>query len=122
MPHIHVEYSNNIKNIDAKKVLKALNQCLFATGHVSSALDIKSRAVCQQDWLIGLEPDETQAYVHIKLSLLSGRSMETQAEISAQLLQALQQALPVQLNMTVQMCVEVLEMSKTTYSKQLVQA
>lgn len=122
MPHIHVEYSDNLNNVEPQKVLVALNTALFESGHVSSALDIKSRAVCQHDWLVGIEQDKTQAYIHIKLSLLNGRSLDTQAEISAQLLEALQQVIPEQQGMSVQMCVEVLEMNKASYSKQLVRA
>lgn len=119
MPHIHLEYSDNLENFDARPVLLALNQALFATGHVTAATDIKSRATCQSDYLIGLG-DENQAYVHAKVSLLSGRDLKTKTEISNQLLLTLQQLLLQQSHLTVQLCVEILEMEKACYGKTVV--
>ncbi|RKG29396.1 5-carboxymethyl-2-hydroxymuconate Delta-isomerase [Acinetobacter tianfuensis] len=116
MPHIHVEYSDNVQ-LNVPQVLAALNAALFASGHVSSALDIKSRALCQKDYLIGFSPDPQQAYVHVKLSILTGRSLNIQQQMSAALLQALQQNVPQPSAVTVQLCVEVLEMEQAVYSK-----
>jgi len=119
MPHIHLEYSDNLKDFHSQPVLLGLNQALFATGHVNVATDIKSRAICQNDYLIGLG-ESNQAYVHVKVSLLSGRDLNTKTEISNQLLLALQQLLPKQMHLTVQLCVEILEMEKACYSKNVV--
>lgn len=116
MPHLHVEYSDNLQ-LEVAPVLMALNQALFDTGLVGSAQDIKSRAVRQSDYLIGLSSDSQQAYVHVKLSILTGRSIEIQQQMSEILLQALQASVTVQAGMSVQMCVEVLEMQKALYSK-----
>lgn len=122
MPHIHLEYSDNLQPFDAQPVLMALNRAFFDSGYASSALDIKSRAVCQQDYLIGLEQNRSQAYLHVKVSLLTGRSIDVQKEISERLLNALQQHVPAQSGLSIQMCVEMLEMNKETYSKQIVEA
>lgn len=119
MPHIHLEYSDNLKDFHSQPVLLGLNQALFATGHVNVATDIKSRAICQNDYLIGLG-ESNQAYVHVKVSLLSGRDLNTKTDISNQLLLALQQLLPKQTHLTVQLCVEILEMEKACYSKNVV--
>lgn len=121
MPHIHLEYSDNLKDFQAQPVLLGLNQALFATGHVKAAADIKSRAICQRDYLIGLG-ESNQAYVHAKVSLLSGRDLQTKTEISNQLLSTLQQLLPKQADLTVQLCVEILEMEKVCYGKTVVAA
>lgn len=119
MPHIHLEYSENLQPFDAKPVLAALNRAFFESGHVSDLSDIKSRAVCQQAYLIGLGEDGREAYLHAKVSLLTGRSIAVQQEISALLLQALQQQVPARDNLRIQACVEMLEINKETYSKHI---
>lgn len=121
MPHVHLEYSDNLKPFDVQPVLEALNRAFFESGHVSSALDIKSRAVCHQDYVIGLKHDATQAYLHVKVSLLTGRSIAVQKEISGILLNVLQANVPARTGMHIQMCVEMQEMNQETYSKHIVQ-
>lgn len=121
MPHIHLEYSNNLAAFQPQPILLGLNQALLATGHVKAATDIKSRAVAQTDFVIGLG-ETSQAYVHVKVSLLSGRDLATKKEISDQLLLALQQLLPAQPDLTVQLCIEILEMEKACYGKTIIPA
>jgi 5-carboxymethyl-2-hydroxymuconate isomerase len=119
MPHIHLEYSDNIENLETKPILLALNKALVEGAYVGSANDIKSRAIRQQDYVIGLR-DDSQAYVHAKVSLLTGRSVELQQAISQLLLTTLEQHLPQQSQVKLQICVEILEMQKTTYSKKII--
>ena len=119
MPHIHVEYSDNIENLEPKPLLLALNQAMLDGAYVKAANEVKSRAICQPDYVIGLA-DASQAYLHAKVSLLTGRSVELQQEISQLLLSTLEQHLPPQSQVKVQICVEILEMQKATYSKKIV--
>lgn len=114
MPHIHVEYSDNLE-IQARPLLKALNSALFTTGYINSIHDIKSRAVVQHEFVVGLDDQSIQAYVHTKVSLLTGRSIAVQKQISTVLLQVLQQH--VKSTVDLQLCVEIQEMNKETYSK-----
>jgi 5-carboxymethyl-2-hydroxymuconate isomerase len=118
MPHIHVEYSANVENLEVKPLLLAFNQAMLDGGYVSSALDVKSRAIRQDDFVIGIDAAD-QAYIHVKVSLLTGRSLELQQEISAKLLNVLKSLLPEQKN-SIQLCVEILEMNKQTYSKSVI--
>lgn len=119
MPHIHLEYSDNIENLETKPILLALNKALVEGAYVDSANDVKSRAICQHDYVIGFG-DASQAYVHAKVSLLTGRSVELQQEISQLLLTTLEQHLPKQSQVSLQICVEILEMQKATYSKKII--
>ena len=119
MPHIHLEYSANIENLDTKPILLALNQALVHGAYVSCANDVKSRAICQQEYVIGLN-DPTQAYMHAKVSLLTGRSLDVQQQISKLLLKTLEQQLQKYAQFNLQICVEILEMQKNTYSKKVV--
>lgn len=120
MPHIHLEYSDNLPSFEAKKVLKALNLAFFESGHVSDLSDIKSRAVRQDSYVIGSGEGSSEAYLHAKVSLLTGRSLAVEQEISELLLNVLQQQVPPVAGLQIQICVEMLEMNKETYSKQIV--
>ena len=119
MPHIYLEYSDNIENLETKPILLALNKALVEGAYVGSANEVKSRAICQHDYVIGFG-DASQAYVHAKVSLLTGRSVELQQEISQLLLTTLEQHLPKKSQVSLQICVEILEMQKTTYSKKII--
>ena len=119
MPHIHLEYSDNVENLDTQALLLLLNQGLVVANYVSFAHEIKSRAICQHEYLIGLgEPN--QAYVHAKVSLLTGRTEVVQQEISKLMLSLLLEHLPKQSDVSLQVCVEILEMQRSTYSKQII--
>ncbi|ALH95386.1 5-carboxymethyl-2-hydroxymuconate Delta-isomerase [Acinetobacter equi] len=119
MPHIHVEYSDNIENFEAKPLLTALNQCLVV-GEYATAVDIKSRAMCQKDYVIGIN-EQSQGYVHVKISLLTGRSLEIRQAISEKALGVLIEYLPKQSKVEIQACIEIIEMPKETYSKKIIQ-
>ncbi|ATO19673.1 5-carboxymethyl-2-hydroxymuconate isomerase [Acinetobacter sp. LoGeW2-3] len=120
MPHLHIEYSDNIQNLDVKPMLLGIHQALCAANYIQNPNDLKSRAICQQDYVIGVDLNTTQAYVHAKVSLLSGRSSELKQAISQCVLQVLQQHVPVQPGLTVQLCVEILDMPKDCYSKAII--
>lgn len=119
MPHLTVEYSGNLGLLEPKKLLHTLNQVMIQTGEFI-ATDIKSRAVRQDDFLVGLETSG-HAYIHVKVALLSGRSAETKADIASQLLSALQQVVQAIPAMTLQLCVEVLEIDRSSYAKAVIQ-
>lgn len=116
MPHIHIEYSANLAPFDAQPLLLALHQQCVAHSYVQHADELKSRAICQTDYLIGFA-DSAQAYLHAKVSLLSGRSLTLKQQIAQTVLQQLQQHCPVRENLNVQLCVEILEMDRECYLK-----
>ena len=119
MPHLHLEYSDNIENLEVKPLLRALNKSLIEGGYAQAGLDIKSRATCQIDYVIG-DDEPNQAYMHVKLSLLTGRSAELRQEIAACLLKVLVDESPKQAKVTVQFCVEIIEMQRDIYAKKIV--
>ena len=98
----------------------ASHQALFNAGYVSDPNDLKSRAIMQQDYVIGLNVVRDQAYVHAKVSLLSGRSVEVRQEISELVLDVMQQYIAPQPELKIQLCVEIIEMPKQTYSKAII--
>ena len=116
MPHIYLEYSDNITNLATQPILKSINQSLLEGGYVSAAQDLKSRAIQQTDYVIGLG-DPQEAYLHAKVALLCGRDEATKTEISDTVLKAIQTTFEKPKHLNVQVCVEIIEMPKFCYSK-----
>lgn len=120
MPHVQVEYSANIQSLDKIGLLKQINQALITTGLVQ-AQDVKTRITANSDYVIGLG-DTSQGYIHVQLSILSGRNETEKALLQDQVLIALQEfqaAAPQKLQ--VQLSSELIEMSKHFYRKAVVE-
>ncbi|WP_227613740.1 5-carboxymethyl-2-hydroxymuconate Delta-isomerase [Acinetobacter ursingii] len=79
MPHVIVDYSANLKDFEPRPLLLQINTALVETGYCE-ALDIKSRAHMDDVFVIGLGAEQ-QAYVHVKVYLLSGRDQQQKQEI-----------------------------------------
>ena len=47
MPHIHLEYSDQLQALEMKPLLSRINRTLVENGLFGNASDIKSRAFCQ---------------------------------------------------------------------------
>lgn len=86
MPHVIVDYSENLTGLNAKQLLEEINTTLVET-ELFSPEDIKSRARKDDVFLIGLGAD--QAYIHVKAYILSGRTAEQKQLMGEQLLAAL---------------------------------
>ena len=115
MPHLTVEYSDNLPQFEANKALMALNQTLVASGQFEE-IDIKSRAVRFDQFLVGTSTTH-RAFVHAKLALLSGRTVETKQALSKNLLDALQAICVGPVGLNVQLCVEVQDIERESYAK-----
>lgn len=119
MPHVIVEQSANIQKLNAIDLLTKINQTLFATGSIAQRNDIKARLRVDQDFVIGAGHNN-QAYIHVKIYLLSGRTLEQKQQISHDVLDVLQQFEDFDANqLEVQLCVEIIEMDRAVYQKQL---
>jgi 5-carboxymethyl-2-hydroxymuconate isomerase len=121
MPQMIIEYSDNIQNLDKEAMLVGLNHALFDTGLVHQPADIKSRIRENSDFLIGFG-EEPQAYIHVRLAIMSGRS-DDQKNIMADRLSGFLQGFEAYeaKGLTVQLCVEIAEMPKEHYRKVKVQ-
>ena len=120
MPHLTLEFTNNLSGFDAQKALLHMNKALFGSGHFDEA-DIKSRAIAFDCFVIGTSP-ENRAFIHAKLAVLSNRPPAVRQALSAMLLQELSGLLPEQPGLHVQVCVEILEIERDTYSKNVLKA
>lgn len=115
MPHLHMEYTANLPQLDADKALLRLNQSLVASGQFSE-FDIKSRAVKVESFRVGTGSGE-RAFVHVKLALLSGRTAEIKQQLSENLLAVLQDLAEWPTAVAVQLCVEILDIDRESYTK-----
>lgn len=119
MPHIHLEYSQNIENFDVQKVLHASVQGMLNTQLFECAEDIKARAYCNEHFLVGLNTD--QAYVYIKISLWTGRTLEQKQMIKHSVFESVSELLRQQSQqIPLQICVELSEIDKQLYAKTVI--
>ena len=117
MPHLTIEYTDNLPQFNANGTLLALNSVLVASGQFEE-VDIKSRAVRFDTFLVGTSPGE-RAFVHVKLALLAGRTTQIKRELSESLLRVLEDNnWPGTAH--VQLCVEVQEIEREVYAKSFI--
>ncbi|MGC5700117.1 5-carboxymethyl-2-hydroxymuconate Delta-isomerase [Pseudomonas sp. NFXW11] len=116
MPHLHMEYTANLPQLDVDQALLRFNQALAASGQFSDEFDIKSRAIKLDHFRVGTNPGE-RAFIHLKLALLSGRSAEIKQQLSERLLAQLQELGPWPADLSVQLCVEIIDIDSASYSK-----
>ncbi|MBU3846050.1 MAG: 5-carboxymethyl-2-hydroxymuconate isomerase [Candidatus Acinetobacter avistercoris] len=117
MPQMFVDYSDNIQDVDSKKLLLGLNHALFDTGLVGHEFDIKSRVAAVSDYLIGFG-ENNQAFIFVRLQGLSGRTDEQKGVMTDALSTFLESfdGYSVQ-GLEIQLCVEFAEMPKEIYRK-----
>lgn len=115
MPHLTVEYTGNLPDFTPRSLLKALNQVLIDSGEFDTP-SIKSRAICLHDYLVGDQADG-QAFIHVHLNLLDGRSHATKQQLSARLLAVLDASVAASAGLTLQRCVEIRDVHRASYAK-----
>ncbi|WP_373698770.1 5-carboxymethyl-2-hydroxymuconate Delta-isomerase [Neisseria dentiae] len=111
MPHLIVEYSNNL-NLPAQPLLHTLHGVLLASGQFEED-HIKVRARRYDDYLTG--GSAADGFVHITLFLLDGRSEAVKHALSQALGDAVQQALGSAAG--TQITVDTRDMVRATYAK-----
>lgn len=118
MPHLTLEYTTNLAGFDPRGALDSLNIALVESSQFDGP-DIKSRAVALDCFQIGVGGVDA-AFVHVTLSLLSGRTPQIKKELSSRLLQALQKrvgsASPIS-TLDVQITVDVNDLDRDCYAK-----
>jgi len=116
MPHLNLEYSDNLPALNVEVLLLRLNHTLVGSGQFADEADIKSRAQAFQQYRVGIAPGE-RAFAHVRLAILSGRSSEVKQQLSQSLLEVLREAIPEQPGVDLQLCVEVLDIDRDPYAK-----
>ncbi|PCK18589.1 5-carboxymethyl-2-hydroxymuconate isomerase [Bacillus pumilus] len=76
MPHIIVEYTDNIKKeANMTKLLRNINQAVIAQGGVFPTGGIRTRAIELTDYVVA-DGTEDDSFVHTALKIGAGRTIE----------------------------------------------
>lgn len=115
MPHLTLEYTNNLPRFDAANALRELNGALIESKLFEEA-DVKSRAYSVDTFLIGVSP-APRGFVHVRLAILSGRSEQLKRDLSASLLRTLKNRCELMAGGEIQLSVEVQDIERGSYAK-----
>ncbi|RJF68943.1 5-carboxymethyl-2-hydroxymuconate isomerase [Deinococcus cavernae] len=76
MPHLTVEYTDNLQSPRIAELLRALNAALLARPDVYPVGGIRARAYRLTDYAVADSTDPQDAFVHVVLKIGAGRSDE----------------------------------------------
>ena len=88
MPHLTLEYSDNIE-VDVQPLLARLHEEVVATGAINLK-GIKSRAIKHTQYRIA-DGDPDYAFVHVGLLIREGRPIEVQKEATQRVMKVLKE-------------------------------
>lgn len=116
MPHIRLEYSDDLTPLpDFPTVFAQVHTVLHATAAAAIA-NTKSRAI-SVDGYVG-DGDQDNAFVHLSIELMEGRSTEVRAEVSEQCLAIVEEAFSsAGAGRNLQITVAVSDLERATYRK-----
>ena len=117
MPHLIVEYSQNLAGFPEAQALTELNQAVTSSPEVLDEADLKSRFVLVDSFEIGTAP-ANRAFVHAQLRLLSGRTPEAKKDLSERVAEVLPRLSPKPAGVMVQLSVEIVDMDRGSYVKE----
>lgn len=116
MPHMYVEYSNNLQGINDGALMEALNQAVCSHPTVADEADVKTRIAKLNDYRIGLNT-AGRAFAHVELRLMAGRTPEVKKELSDRIAAVLKAQIPAQSGLDVQLSADIVDMDKPSYFK-----
>jgi len=88
MPHLTLEYSDNIE-VDVQPLLARLHEEVVATGAINLK-GIKSRAIKHTQYRVA-DGDPDYAFVHVGLLIREGRPIEVQKEATQRVMRVLKE-------------------------------
>lgn len=89
MPHIILEYTDNIGPFGVQPLLARIHEEMVATGAVNMK-GLKSRAIRLTDYRIA-DGDPGYAFVHVQMWIKDGRTLETKQEMAERTLAVLEE-------------------------------
>ena len=117
MPHLTLEYTANIKQeIDCATLFSGLHKIITKIGGINIE-NCKSRAIRLDNYYIG-QSNESNAFVHLEISLMQGKSTELQQAIGIQCLNLLKEYFAPSLSkLALQITVDITEIYRSAYYK-----
>lgn len=114
MPHLTVEYSDNLEaGLNVPALLRDMHQALDGKYNIASNR-IKTRAIRLTDYIVG-DHGHDAAMIHITFKLMQGRTIEAQKELSSLLQQIARTHVPEDRYPHSAVTVEVVELITATY-------
>lgn len=117
MPHLTIEYSNNLPDFPEAQALAALNASLTTSPEILDEADLKTRFVRTGNFEIGTAPAH-RAFIHAQLRLLAGRGPEAKKDLAGRIADVLRPLSPRPEGVLVQLSVEVIDMDRPSYVKE----
>ena len=116
MPHLVLEYSANIlQEVDWRGLFARLHQAVAESG--APLAGCKSRAVRHETYCVA-DGAPAGAFLHLSIALLSGRSDEAKAALTARCLQLLaDEYRPSLATLDLQISVELRDLHRESYQK-----
>lgn len=120
MPQLVIEITENTRlNCSQDELLDEANAALLSSGQFQEP-DIKSRCVTLSTFRQGTEQAD-RAFVHATLSILDGRDQAMRKQLGQLVVNAIAEMVrPGSPAQTVQVTVNVVEMERATYAKQII--
>ncbi len=113
MPHCILEYSQNLEQeVPPVDMLEAIKEACI-TSNLFSVEDIKLRSVPYKSFMTAGQED---AFIHVMLRVLSGRTPEQKKHLSHLILEALIKFSLKDVSFSVEVC----DMDRDTYAKKVV--
>ena len=117
MPHLTLEYSDNIQHESDLQDLFARLHKMIAELAGTQVENFKSRAICRETYHVGAGSGR-EAFVHLEVRLLAGRSPEQKAAIGRRCLDLLEQTWrPSLVDLDPQITIELVGMELDSYYK-----
>ncbi len=113
MPHIIIEYSNNLTELNVTNLIHDCHQALNGLHNVTTDR-VKTRAIKLDDFLVGVHGEKGQM-IHVTLRLMTGRSIEARQELAKILYDKVGAHIPQDKYPNSALTVEIVELDKTTY-------
>jgi 5-carboxymethyl-2-hydroxymuconate isomerase len=119
MPHLTVEYTPGLFAADdLQQTLLELNAAVIGSGSLQKELDLKSRMIALDATRVGTEAG-LRGFVYAQLRVLPGRTPAMRADLSERIAQVIRARCARPAGMTVQLSVEVVEMERESYVKEV---
>lgn len=117
MPHVVLEYSGNVlEQVEFNDFFKKLHSLIIENGPFKLK-DIKSRAVRRENFYVS-DGNESNGFVHLALSILTGRELDLKQTLGEKILSFLKQEFARSYEeMSCSISVEIKELDRDTYSK-----
>ena len=116
MPHLFIEYTDNLTGLDERALMRELNAVVCGHPSVADEADVKARIARLSSFYVGTQPEQ-RGFVHVQLRWLAGRSEAAKKEVSDGLAAVLRRVVPKPEGLMVQLSAEVADMDKPSYFK-----